>query len=532
MRHRTSRSISLAVIAAMGALVAGAPAAAQTTPVEPYHVVVTGDNVYLRCGAGAAWYAVGYARRGDVLRVDGEDFGWLRVGYPDTLPALVSVEDADADEARRVVVLTRPSRLTARNIHGAALAESWKRLLPASLPPGTGLKLLGVLTNKENGEPEAYIVAPPNSARAYISAQFTRRASPAEVAAWRAAQRAKQELARNATRPAEPAPTPASGGVTPTPAQTADADRPGEPTPSPAQTADTTPEPALAQRPASPEPVSDRDAPARASDQNPARAQPVESPTPAPIAPSNQPAGAAPTETPAPSPTAEVDAPADATTAPAAQAPATDAPSPTRRDAASDKADRPIPSIEALEAAFRAIAEAPAPDAELDALAGEYRRFAASLPDTEENRAWRTLAENRVALLDLRIEVQAQLRAIDAASEEARRAADAIAQRLERLDRTRPYALVGRLTASALYDGRRLPLMYRLESVEAGAGRTIAYLVPTPGVDLNGKLGSIVGVEGDSRVDPALKLRIVNPSRVEILTPALSSAEPASPDQP
>ena len=514
MRHWTNRSRRLFGLVVVLAGLWAANADAQTRAIDPYYVVVTGDHVYLRSGAGNAWYAVGYANTGDMLRVDGVDFGWVRVTYPETLPALVGVDDADLDAQRGVVVLNKPSRLTARNVHGSSLTESWKRLLPTALPPGAALKHLGALTN-DTGQIEAYIVAPPNTARAFINEQFVRRATPGEITAWRAAQRAKQTLAQAPTRtpPAQPmkatptAPVQAEASRAP-----ADRTRP-TPTEAPSAQEPAPSEPALAGAP------TDSAAPDGAPIAK-SPAQPALSP--------NQRDAAAPARSTPPAPSTRGERSGTATVAqPAATTAAAPTPTPAQANT-----DQPALSIENLEAAFRALAAQPVADAELDALIGEYRRFAATLPDTEENRLWRTLVDNRMALLEIRLDVQEQLRALEAANIEANRASDAIAARLAKLNRTRPFALVGRLTPSTLYDGQRLPLMYRLESVEAGAGRTIAYLVPSPDVDLNGKLGSIVGVEGSSRLDPALKLRIVSPTALVTLTPALSSAEESTPDQP
>ena len=185
--------------------------------------------------------------------------------------------------------------------------------------------------------------------------------------------------------------------------------------------------------------------------------------------------------------------------------------------------ERPAPTIEELESAFRALTTQPVEDAEIEPLISEYERLRDSIEDSEENVAWRARVENRISLLKVRLQVQENLRDLQAATEQADAGAKAIAERMSNLDLTRPYALVGRLAASAIYDGKRLPLMYRLQSVDSGGGRTIAYVVPTPDIDLRGKLGSIVGVEGASRVDQGLKLRIVQPSRVDLLTPRMTS---------
>ncbi len=48
--------------------------------------------------------------------------------------------------------------------------------------------------------------------------------------------------------------------------------------------------------------------------------------------------------------------------------------------------------------------------------------------------------------------------------------------------------------------------------------RTIGYLAPGGPVDLDAKLGRVVGVQGDARFDDALRLSIVTPREIDVLT--------------
>jgi len=84
--------------------------------------------------------------------------------------------------------------------------------------------------------------------------------------------------------------------------------------------------------------------------------------------------------------------------------------------------------------------------------------------------------------------------------------------------------VVGRLTASVVYDGKRLPLLYRVQSIDEDSGRTLAYVVPAKGVDLSGSLGSIVGVAGVAHVDASSRLNIVTPQRVDKLRAGATAA--------
>src|SRR5690606_16034294 len=108
----------------------------------------------------------------------------------------------------------------------------------------------------------------------------------------------------------------------------------------------------------------------------------------------------------------------------------------------------------------------------------------------------------------------------------ARSAMDAYSQRVAtaatEARASRQYTLIGRLETSAIYDGQRLPLMYRVQSVGEGTSRTLGYIRPAPEMELSGKTGQLVGVIGRAAMDERLKLNIVTPVEVD----TLSAAEP------
>ena len=56
-------------------------------------------------------------------------------------------------------------------------------------------------------------------------------------------------------------------------------------------------------------------------------------------------------------------------------------------------------------------------------------------------------------------------------------------------------------------------------SIEGGAGRTLAYIAPADGLDLNGKLGTIVGVVGEREGAAGLRAQVITPRRIEVLNP-------------
>lgn len=550
-----------AVALALAVVIAATPAKGQVKDVEPYHVVVTGDHVYLRCGAGGVWYAIGYANTGDLLRVDAEGYAWMRIAYPKNVAALVSAEDADYDADLGVVVITRPTRLKANNIHGKRLGDSWKNLLPSAQKPGATLNYIDTLRN-EDGQIEGYLVQPPLGAQAFISEKFTRRATPTEVAAHLARQQKETDLALKSKQPTKtlastpaPAVSPSSGSPADTSAKDGSvntiAATPGSPM-NPTQTnaaptADSTTQPTLAS-PAQPAATTnspstpaettlridnaDQTSPVATDDSPDTQtfSTPAETTAPDTLAAANVVDADDSTATstdgesalPAPGrtiPQINTGSSLAGTSTPAADATPAVASTPT-----------PIPTFKQLESAFVALSKEPIEDAEIAPLIAEFGRLRSTLTNAEADKDQLLRIDQRLDLLDVRLSFQKNLRALNAVSEQANADAETMRLRLAELDKSRAYSLVGRLSASAIYDGQRLPFMYRLQSVEGGAGRTIAYIMPNKDLDLNGKLGSIVGVEGESNVDAALNLRIVTPTRVDLLTPALSSV--TTPDQP
>jgi hypothetical protein len=87
---------------------------------------------------------------------------------------------------------------------------------------------------------------------------------------------------------------------------------------------------------------------------------------------------------------------------------------------------------------------------------------------------------------------------------------------------------VGRLVASTVYDGKRLPLMFRVLSPESTSARTLAYVAPGSGFNLTEKIGRVVGVVGEAKMDESLRVNIIVPARIDVLTSS-GSVESATP---
>lgn len=172
--------------------------------------------------------------------------------------------------------------------------------------------------------------------------------------------------------------------------------------------------------------------------------------------------------------------------------------------------------LEDLEATFDA-ARRQAPeelDQALDELLAEFNRTRASVTD-DERLAWQL--DQRIEWLKLRIETRDQRRAIKAALAEADERAAALQKQVDGWQQGRAFQLVGRLVMSSVYNGERLPRMYRVQAVDSidGTPRTLGYLLPNESLDK--MLGSVVGIVGEARFDPQLRLVVIRPDRIDVM---------------
>lgn len=486
------RSSPLLTRAARALLAAGAccapflaPAAApraqaQVADAEPYYIEVQRDNVYLRCGDGTVWYAIAQVDADAVLRVDGEGFDWLRVAFPDGVGALVRADEGALDAQRAVVRLTRPSKLRYYN-RDNGVVNSWKTLLDQPLPAGEELRHLDTLRD-EAGQPVGFLVEAPDEARAFISQQLTNRISEEEALA---------RLGRN-DRDDEQQPARAESPAPEQPAQTAAAPREE---PAPTETARSTDESTAPQ---------------------PEQAAPIE-PTS-----TNEPAPEQPAE-PADETTDEpAERPVDQTAATneAAPSPPSDpAPVLTMGDADEEPPGRRALTLEELQEAFDRVIAEPILEAEIQPLINGHRELLESLEGDASAESVRAYLRTRIDLLEIRLDLQRQMERVRQIRSRAEQDAESIQSRVAEWRQRPEYLFIGRLAPSAIYDGKRLPLLYRLLSVEDAPGRTIAYIAPDESLDLNAKLGAIVGVVGAREGRGALRAQVVTPERVDVLNP-------------
>ncbi len=522
MNTNTQRQHSQRFIARFFALTIGAlcvsmtPASAQVSAVdEPYVVVVESDAAPMRCGADELYYEVGAVAQGTKLLVDASDAfgingdGWLRVSFPSEQPALIKAlpEHLDVDTMRGTVTLLRPSRLVALSVDGD-LSQSWKKLLAKPMEPGSTMKILETIRD-ENGEPLAYLVPAPKTARGFIHGRFVRQATSSESLAYFAGDN-EMEMETEAIAAA------------------------------PEQETEIV----------IPDPIAE-------PQQEAARAmtEPVENDEPVETVATNEPqndvaallgVGSDPVDE---TPTAEVEQTHAARpinvpvvqnreiTTVAGADEEDDFGSSSRGADSDDELDeepvvaepiienRPLPSMRDLESAYAAVLAQKASMAEVDPLIGEHERYLAAMDKGEASGddLDREVLVAHLELLKIRADLQKSMLRIEGVREQAEQSIVRINEGFDGIDRSSEYVVVGRLTTSVVYDGKRLPLLYRVQSIDENSGRTLAYVVPVKGLDLSGSLGSIVGVAGSARVDASSRLNIVTPGRIDRLQSTASA---------
>jgi SH3-like domain-containing protein len=444
------------------ALAAQAPATADA----PYWAVVTGTTVNVRSGPSAqSAYAFGKLRNGDVVRVLREEFGWARV-EPQGSPFAGAYGLVPAD--RRVTLTADGSSATvnartelrAPNVDaGGAPDKSWKQI--GTVEAGTTLAVSGTVA----GERESvYKVALPANAEAWVNMQFLRKASDAEAAGARTATTAAAPTATTvAATPVTATPAPAvpaaSGAHDPSLAETS-------PTTAPADTGSTIPSPADATTP-----------------------QALSAPAIPPLL--GQPVPNAATEA-APKSEPELGAPAPA-------------PKPrfvSRRAALDD-----------LERQFKTVRSQPDASAEFDALRAKYEELAEA---TESTGSVKGVANARAQQLRLLTETQYEMQSLERRKSEQDQNKQGIAKLILDIQRRADYTAIGVLNASAVYDGERLPELYRLTDPMTGA--TVAYVEPNADIPMGPMIGTLVGVKGGKEYDPALRISVIAPLAIDLLT--------------
>jgi len=469
MSSLTVAAVTASLGAGCGTGLCNVALAQAQTPIQdaiPYYGVIVSDSTAVHCKDSERYYKVGALPAGQVVMIDGESLNWARIAYPASLSAFVRVEDVDVNgnEAK----LRADSKLKAVNAT-SGFNGSWQPLLPTAAKVGTVLTIIEPIADA-TGPVVAYRIVPPKEARGFVEGRAVRKATDTEVAAFRT----KTGAADLSPKPVTPAPLP---------------------TPAPGVTDPAKP---VAQKPATP-------------------AQPIDLTKPV-TTPSDS--AAAPTTLTQGGSNPGTTKPADASSAnPSANpVPADSTPQPTTPEVIVTPRPtvRTASAFEGLESSFQRLAKQPGARVdELDELIGEYEK---AIGDETSPRR-REGMDARVEFLKLRRDAAETIRR----QEEARALLDSnkvqIIQQLAEVQRSRVYTIVGQIQPSTVYDGRNLPLMYRVVSVGSSAPRTLGYMKKNAEFDFDRMLGLVIGVIGETQLDRSMRLNIITPVRVEILKP-------------
>jgi hypothetical protein len=172
-----------------------------------------------------------------------------------------------------------------------------------------------------------------------------------------------------------------------------------------------------------------------------------------------------------------------------------------------------------LDEAYAVVASQKTAEAEIRPLIQEYRDLMKLAAGTELAADVQRYTQARIDLLNIRLELQQAVEELEAIRSATGEAAENFDELDEALAGRREYIVVGRLVPSAIYDGQRLPLMYRLQSVDGGSGRTLAYVTPNEDIAIDSVLNAIVGVAGRVRPRANSGVRIIEPTVVDVLRP-------------
>ena len=462
---------------------AGAPVASSATDGTnaAYWAVVTGNAVNVRSGPSAqSAYAFGKLKQGDFVHVLKEEYGWARVqtqgnAFGDVCAFVPADRRVTLSADRTTATVGARTELRAPNVEaGSSPDKSWKQIGFADA--GTTLTVLGTA----DGEKESvYKVKVPATAEAWINMQFLRRASDAETAS------ATNAAATAASTPAATTVAAAPVNAAPSSANTTtDAATAGVVTPVNQPNAG-----APAPTPVTPDIGSSTTTTATSSAGSPA--------IPPLLGP--KPVNASTTE---------------GTTAPGTVV--TTTVTTTRSTTPNTNTPKWVSSratFDDLEQQFKAVRSQPDAGAEFEALKAKYEDLAAQDGSAGSVKG---VAGARAQQLTLLLETQSEVQKLERTKASLDTNKKGIADLILNIQRRADFTAIGILNASAVYDGQRLPELYRICDPMTSA--TIAYVEPNADIAMAPMIGTLVGVKGGKQFDPALRLTVISPLSIDMLT--------------
>jgi len=174
--------------------------------------------------------------------------------------------------------------------------------------------------------------------------------------------------------------------------------------------------------------------------------------------------------------------------------------------------------FEQLEAEFTEAGRKPVTEQPIADLLARYEK---ATQDSTLPESLKRVADARIAALKVREEARTQLLATRKSQEEMKQRNQALsAERQELEERIKEtqvdfYTAVGTLRPSSLQQGPRGTVLYRL--TDPDTGRTLVYLRSGDSNQLGSLLNQFVGVRGELRKDPLLRMNVIQPTEAKAI---------------
>ena len=195
--------------------------------------------------------------------------------------------------------------------------------------------------------------------------------------------------------------------------------------------------------------------------------------------------------------------------------------------------ERNLQTFKDLESIWVSVRKESIENEELAALGARYSLLAVELANQP---SLLLQVKARAEQLKIQLEVQESIQTLAALRAQREREKDEIRAVAQAIEARSDFNVVGNLNASIVYEGTKLPLLYRVQDPTTGA--TVAYVQPQEGISadlLATMLGTLVGIKGEVAFDPSLGVNLVRPRAIESLTATTTvdtSPAPAAGDEP
>lgn len=183
-----------------------------------------------------------------------------------------------------------------------------------------------------------------------------------------------------------------------------------------------------------------------------------------------------------------------------------------------------IEQLRSLENSFDSIrADDAADSAAYNELIGAFQSLAGELSENPATASLVGRVQRSIDVLELQRDIREQLAESEAEAVVVGEELARIQAKLAEQTQTAGFDVIGSLLVSSVYDGQRLPLLYRIQSVGETVPRTIAYVDPSTveGIDLAALIGRTVGIAGVIERDRSTGLRLFQISKIEGLDASL-----------